>query len=95
VRYFPVELDVAGRAVLVVGATGEVVSKISRLLDAGARVVIVTTGLVDALVDQWVLEGRVTLERRDATLEDVDGKALVFVATNDADQAPQIGRAHV
>lgn len=88
VRYFPVELDVAGRDVLVVGARGEVVSKIGRLIDAGARVLVTTTAEVDASVVQWVNEGRVRLERREAQLEDMDGKALVFVATDEAERAP-------
>lgn len=88
VRYFPVELDVAGREVLVVGAQGEVVSKIGRLLEAGARVVVMATGQVDAPIAQWAAEGRVKLERREAQIEDVEGKALVFVATIDAERAP-------
>ena len=88
VRYFPVELDVAGREVLVIGASGEVVPKIERLLDAGARVLVLATGSVDDLVERWVMEGRVRLERREAQIADVDGKALVFVATTDADRAP-------
>jgi precorrin-2 dehydrogenase / sirohydrochlorin ferrochelatase len=82
-----VELDVLGREVLVLGAQGEVVSKIGRLLEAGARVVVMTTGPVDAAVEAWVDEGRVKLERREARLDDVEGKALVFVATTDADRA--------
>lgn len=86
-RYFPVELDVLGRDVLVVGADGEVVSKIGRLLEAGARVMVMTTGEVDAQVEAWVHEGRVCLERRAARVEDVDGKVLVFVATSHAEQA--------
>jgi precorrin-2 dehydrogenase / sirohydrochlorin ferrochelatase len=88
VRHFSVELDVAGREALVVGASGEVVSKIKRLVDAGARVLVVTTGPVDVLVDQWVMEGRVQLARRDAEIADVDGKYVVFVATNEAHRAP-------
>jgi precorrin-2 dehydrogenase / sirohydrochlorin ferrochelatase len=88
VRYFPVELDVLGRETLVVGASGEVVFKIGRLLEAGARVIVMTTGRIDAEVETWVAEGRIRLERREAQLEDVDGKALVFVATNEADRAP-------
>lgn len=87
VRHFPVELDVAGREALVVGASGEVVGKIKRLLDAGARVLVVTSGPVDALVDQWVKEERVQFVRRDADIADVDGKVLVFVATNEAERA--------
>ncbi len=87
-RHLPVEVDVAGREALVVGASGEVVSKIKRLLDAGARVLVVTTGPVDALVDQWVMEGRVELARREAEVADFDGKCVVFVATNEAERAP-------
>lgn len=86
-RYLPVELDVLGRDVLVVGADGEVVSKIGRLLDAGARVIVMTTGEVDAQVEAWVHEGRVCLERRTARVADVDGKVLVFVATSHAAHA--------
>ncbi len=82
------ELDIAGRPVLVIGAFGEVVSKIGRLLEAGAHVLVMTTGPVDPLVDEWVTAGRVKLERREAQIEDVDGQALVFVATIDADRAP-------
>ncbi len=87
-RYFPLELDVVGREVLVIGASGEVVSKIARLLEASAQVVVMTTGPVDPLVDEWVAAGRVKLERRDARIEDVEGKTLVFVATIDVDRAP-------
>lgn len=88
VRYLPVELDVLGREALVIGASGEVVFKIGRLIDAGARVVVMTTGPIDAAVEAWIAEGRVRLERREAQLEDVNDKVLVFVATNDADRAP-------
>lgn len=77
----------AGREALVVGGSGEVVSKIGRLLDAGARVLVVTTRPLDPAVEQWVAEGRVVFERREARLDDVDGKVLVFVATTDADRA--------
>jgi len=87
VRYFPVELDVVGREALVVGATAEVVPKIGRLLDAGARVLVLTPGALDPSVERWVAEGRVMFERREARLEDVTGKALVLVATTNADRA--------
>lgn len=88
VRYFPVELDVAGRDVLVVGASGEVVSKIERLIDASARVLVVADGCVDERVEQWAAQGRVRIERRVVQLADVDGKSLVFIATNEAERAP-------
>jgi precorrin-2 dehydrogenase/sirohydrochlorin ferrochelatase len=60
------------------------VFKVGRLLEADARVLVVTTGPVDPQVEQWVSEGRVRLERRDVQLSDVDGKALVYIATDEA-----------
>jgi precorrin-2 dehydrogenase/sirohydrochlorin ferrochelatase len=84
VRYLPVEVDVADRDALVVGAHVEVLSKISRLLDAGARVVVVAPGEVDPAVFELARtapEGRLTIERREVTEADALGKAIVFIAT--------------
>ncbi len=82
-RYFPVEVDVQGREALVVGATAEVVSKVDRLLEAGARVVVVASGEVDPAIEERAADGRVSLHRREATANDVDGKVVVFVATTE------------
>ena len=86
-RYLPVEVDVQGREALVVGATVEVVSKVERLLTAGARVVVVAPGEVDPAIEALAAEGRLSLERREASASDVDGKAIVFVATTEDGRA--------
>ncbi|MDI1451364.1 NAD(P)-dependent oxidoreductase [Polyangium sp. 6x1] len=82
-RYLPVEVDVQGREALVVGASAEVVSKVERLLAAGARVVVVAPGEVDPAIEALAAEGRVDVQRRAPAAGDVDGKAVVFVATSE------------
>jgi precorrin-2 dehydrogenase/sirohydrochlorin ferrochelatase len=75
-RTLPVEVDVEGRDALVVGTGAEVLSKVDRLVEAGARVTVIAEGEPGA-----ELEARaVTLLRREATDEDLVGKAIVFVA---------------
>jgi len=87
VRYFPVEVDVRGRGALVVGASAEVVSKVSRLLLSGAEVVVIASGEVDPAIEELAAGGRLTLLRRDAEPADAEGKAVVFVATTEEDRA--------
>lgn len=73
------QLVLAGREVLVVGAVGEVAGKVPRLVAAGARVRVVTDGPVDAAVQAEVDAGRVSLDRRPFAWSDVDGAWLVYV----------------
>jgi precorrin-2 dehydrogenase/sirohydrochlorin ferrochelatase len=75
---FPVELDLQGRAALVVGAGPEVWPKVSRLLEAGAAVTAVTEG--DPGPELLALADRMDLVIREATDADLEGKAIIFVA---------------
>ncbi|MDC3960192.1 precorrin-2 dehydrogenase/sirohydrochlorin ferrochelatase family protein [Polyangium jinanense] len=86
-RYLPIELDVQGREALVVGASAEVVAKVERLLAAGARVVVVAPGEVDPVIEAMAADGRLALARREPLAGDVDGKAIVFVATTEEGRA--------
>ncbi|MDC0741213.1 precorrin-2 dehydrogenase/sirohydrochlorin ferrochelatase family protein [Polyangium mundeleinium] len=86
-RYLPVEVDVQGRLALVVGASAEIVPKVERLLAAGARVVVVAPGEVDPAIEALSAEGRLDLQRREPSTGDVDGKAIVFVATSEDGRA--------
>jgi siroheme synthase (precorrin-2 oxidase/ferrochelatase) len=62
VRYLPIAVDVAGRSAVVIGATEETVTKVVRLLDAGARVTVFATGAVhpDVLARDVDGDGEVT-----------------------------------
>jgi precorrin-2 dehydrogenase / sirohydrochlorin ferrochelatase len=79
-RYLPIELDVKGREALVLGASGEVVSKIARLLDAGARVTFVAEGPLPPEIEAWAASGAITAHRRAFERGDLEGKLVVFAA---------------
>jgi len=79
-----IELDVRDRSALVVGGRGEAVSKIHRLIHAGAVVtVIAPPGPIDASVEEAAREGRVELHRRAAEERDAEGRAIVFLEPGD------------
>lgn len=79
-RYLPIAVDVRGRPALVVGTGAEVLSKIDRLIEAGARVTVVTEGEPGAEVEARAASGSIALLRRAATDEDLEGQAIVYVA---------------
>ncbi len=81
-KYYPIQLDIAGKRCLVVGAGSVGTRKIDGLLACGADVTVVsiaTTRHVDALAH----DGRVTCYHRAYRADDLDGIFLVIGATND------------
>jgi siroheme synthase-like protein len=78
----PVNLLVRGRRVVVVGAGRIAARKIEPLLDLGAEVVVVATGIGDE-VRGWADQGRCEVRVRPFAPADLDGAALVFTATDD------------
>jgi precorrin-2 dehydrogenase / sirohydrochlorin ferrochelatase len=81
---YPVNLLVAGRRCVVVGAGRIAARKIESLLAAGAEVQVVAPG-VGAEVRAWADEGRLTLAERPFAESDVEGAWLVVTATDSAD----------
>jgi len=79
---YPVNLLVAGRRCVVVGAGRIAARKIDALLDAGAEVHVVAPELGDA-VRAWADAGRVTVSERAFTPADLDGAWLATAATPD------------
>ncbi len=75
---YPVNLQVAGRPCLVVGAGRVALDKVDGLLAAGAEVTVVAPEVVPELADRPV-----TVERRPYRSGDVAGHRLVVVATGD------------
>src|SRR5688500_12059254 len=88
-RGFPLQLDVRGHEALIVGTGVEVVSKIDRLVAAGARVTVVSQA-VDAALEERARGGRVAVERRAFADADWDGKLLVFLAPGDEELAARL-----
>jgi len=85
VPLYPIFLNLEGRPVLVVGGGPVAVRKARGLLEAGAKVTLVSPELSAPLPVDW--------KRRRARVSDVSGMALVFVATNDRRVNARIARA--
>jgi precorrin-2 dehydrogenase/sirohydrochlorin ferrochelatase len=78
---FPTFLKLDSRQCLVVGAGRIGEPKIGGLLETGARIRVVALDASPA-VREWARAGKIDLELRAFTPEDVDGAFLVIVATN-------------
>lgn len=81
-RYYPVFLDIAGKPVVVIGGGEVALRKVEVLLDAGARVTVVSPELhpdLEAFVDQ----GRARHLAREYSDGDLEGYSLAFVGTDD------------
>ena len=87
-NYFQASLDVEGRRCLVVGGGGEAEEKTGRLLDAGARVTVVSPEATPPLA-AWAAERAITLHRRRFEPADLEG---VYLAVNTVKSDPALSR---
>ncbi len=90
-RYYPVFLDIAGKAVVVIGGGEVALRKVEGLLDAGARVTVVSPALhpdLEALVSQ----GRLKHLAREYAAGDLSGYVLAFVGTDDRSLNASVAR---
>ncbi len=87
-NYFQASLDVEDRPCLMVGGGGEAEEKTDRLLDAGARVTVVSPEVTPQL-QAWAQQGRITLQRRRFTPADLDG---VYLAVNTVKGSPALSQ---
>jgi precorrin-2 dehydrogenase/sirohydrochlorin ferrochelatase len=81
-RYYPVQLDIRGRACLVVGGGTVGTRKAETLAACGGRVTVVSAEATAAL-QQMAAEGRVALALRNYNETDLEGIFLVIGATDD------------
>jgi precorrin-2 dehydrogenase len=77
---FPMFLKLTGKQCLVVGAGKVGGSKISGLIDTGARIHVVAMEASDP-VREWANAAKIELELRAFSTSDLDGKFLAVVAT--------------
>jgi siroheme synthase-like protein len=80
---YPVNLLIAGRRCVVVGAGRIAARKIESLLDAGGDVHVISPEVVDEIAD-WAKEGRLQLSQREFTPSDLDDAWLATTATSTA-----------
>jgi precorrin-2 dehydrogenase/sirohydrochlorin ferrochelatase len=81
-RYYPINLDIQNRNVLVVGGGGVGSRKVKTLLACGARVTVVSQEVSDRL-QELAASDKIRLELRSYRSDDLDGMFLVIGATND------------
>ncbi len=81
-RYYPIYTDLRGKKVLVVGGGRVAGRKVTRLLEAGACVTLVSPRLTPEL-RELISQGRLNHKARRFQKEDVDDVWLVVAATDD------------
>jgi uroporphyrin-III C-methyltransferase/precorrin-2 dehydrogenase/sirohydrochlorin ferrochelatase len=81
-RYFPIFLDLKGQQVLVVGGGSVAERKIRLLLSAGAKVSVVARELSEN-VEAWQQSGEIEVPGHEYRPSAIEGKRLVFAATDD------------
>jgi precorrin-2 dehydrogenase/sirohydrochlorin ferrochelatase len=81
-KYYPVQLDIRGRACLVVGGGAVGTRKVQTLVACGARVTVVSPAVSDTL-KQLAAQGRIVLKQREYLSEDMEKTFLVIGATDD------------
>ena len=81
-RYYPVFLDLQGKPVVVIGGGRIARQKMENLLKAGANVTVVSPELNPEMA-ALQSEGRFRYIEREYETGDIDGYAIVFVATDD------------
>lgn len=80
-KYYPINVDVKGRSVVVIGGGKVAHQKIVGLLQAGARVHVISP-LRCPEIEDLAREGRLQITSREYREGDVNGALLVFGATN-------------
>ena len=91
-KLFPLALDLAGRPVVVAGGGAVAERKVRRLVDCGARVVVVSPAATPGIRD-LARDGAIEWHARGAEEADLAGQALAFLATNDAELNGRLARA--
>lgn len=91
-RYYPIYLDLAGRSVLVVGGGTIAEGKALQLVEAGARVLVVSPALTE-LLGELAEQGRLVWRQAVFAESDLDGVWLVISATDDQAVNEAVARA--
>ena len=80
--YYPINIDITGQSVLVVGGGSVAERKVRILLEFGAKITVVAPEITNFLRD-LTKAGQIVWMSRAWMPEDLDGMCLVFAATDD------------
>ncbi|PKO15192.1 siroheme synthase [candidate division BRC1 bacterium HGW-BRC1-1] len=90
--YYPLSLNLHGCRVLVAGGGPVATRKVRRLVEVGAKVLLVSPDATEALRRQ-AQAGEIEWQQRAAVASDVAGCTLVFAATSDVSSNEAIAQA--
>jgi siroheme synthase-like protein len=90
-RYYPIGLDIAGKACLVAGGGRVAERKIRRLLEYEAKIHVVSPDLTP-LLKKWATERRIRYQRAKFSANLLKKQVLVFAATDDIELNQRIVR---
>jgi len=82
--YYPINLNLNGRKVVVIGGGRIAERKVMGLIEAMAVVTVVSPKLTPELM-MYAEEGKITWKKRDFTAEDIQDAFLVIAATNQSE----------
>jgi precorrin-2 dehydrogenase/sirohydrochlorin ferrochelatase len=88
-KTYPINLVLADRLVVLVGAKGEIVHKIPGLLECGAHVRVIAP-TATAEVEEWATSGQIEWLRRPFRTGDLDDASVVFANTRDSHVHDQV-----
>jgi precorrin-2 dehydrogenase / sirohydrochlorin ferrochelatase len=89
--YYPIYLDLQGRACLVVGGGPIATGKVRGLIEAGGLVTVVAPDVSDS-IGEWAGNRAVVWHAREFETRDLDGQFLVYAATDDRDLNARVYR---
>jgi uroporphyrin-III C-methyltransferase/precorrin-2 dehydrogenase/sirohydrochlorin ferrochelatase len=84
-RYFPIFVDLDGRDVLIAGGGEKALQKLRLIAKTTARIRVIAEAISEDIA-AIAREPALVLERRRFTAFDVDGAAIVFAASDDAEE---------
>ena len=91
-KFYPINLDVAGKACTVIGGGEVALRKIRSLLSAGARVKVIAPEIC-AGVDELFKRGEISLTRENFSEDMLDDEIILIAATDNAEVNQLAARA--
>jgi precorrin-2 dehydrogenase / sirohydrochlorin ferrochelatase len=89
--YYPIQLNLKGKQVIIIGGGKVAQRKLAGLLDTGAQITIVSPEITDT-IREYCQSGKVIWKQKSFTQDDLEGMFLVIAATNDPEMNKDVKR---
>ena len=89
--YYPIQLNLKGKQVIIIGGGKVAQRKLAGLLDTGAQITIVSPEITDT-IREYCQSGKVIWKQKSFTRDDLEKMFLVIAATNDPEMNKDVKR---